>query len=129
MAAGPLEDANAAYDRGDYAAALRLWGPLANQGDADAQLKLGRMYAFGQGVPKNIAEALKWYRLAAEHGLADAQILLGLLYDFGHGVPQNDAEALKWYRLTAAKGTPLRRIISASCTTKAVGSRRTTPRR
>ncbi len=40
-AAGPLEEGFAAYDRGDYATALRLFRPLAEQGDADAQYNLG----------------------------------------------------------------------------------------
>jgi len=40
VAAGPLEDAKA-YDRGDYATALRLIRPLADQGDAAAQYLLG----------------------------------------------------------------------------------------
>ena len=35
--AGPLEDAGAAYDKGDYATALRLLRPLAEQGNAQAQ--------------------------------------------------------------------------------------------
>ena len=48
--AGPLlEDAVAAYQRGDYATALRLWHPLAEQGDAEAQFHLGVMYESGQG--------------------------------------------------------------------------------
>ena len=35
--AGPFEDGVAAYDRGDYATALRLWRPLAEEGNPDAQ--------------------------------------------------------------------------------------------
>ncbi len=31
----------AAYERGDYATALREWRPLAEQGDAEAQYNLG----------------------------------------------------------------------------------------
>jgi len=65
-AAGPLHDGNAAAQRGDYATALRLWRPLAEQGDAAAQYNLGNMYVKGAGVPQDDAEAVKWYRLAAE---------------------------------------------------------------
>ena len=60
--AGPLEDAEAAYDRGDYATALQLYTPLAAQGNAAAQNNLGWMYENGQGVPKDYDEAVKWYR-------------------------------------------------------------------
>jgi len=49
--AGPFEDALAAYERSDYATALRLFRPLANQGIAKAQYNLGVMYANGQGLP------------------------------------------------------------------------------
>src|SRR4051812_7766262 len=44
-------DAAAAYERQEYATALRLWRPLAEQGNADAQFDLGGMYETGQGVP------------------------------------------------------------------------------
>ena len=105
--AGPLEDASvayAAYHRGDYATALRLWLPLANQGDAVAQYNLGLMYERGYGVPQNYVEAMKWYRKAADRGHPTAKFNLGVTYDLGLGVPQNYAEALKWYRLAAEQG-------------------------
>ena len=41
VAAGPLEDALDAAQRGDYATAIRLWRPLADKGEADAQYILG----------------------------------------------------------------------------------------
>src|SRR5271165_3620340 len=49
-AAGPLEDSEAAYQKGDYAAALQILRPLAEQGNAIAQYDLGLMYDSGQGV-------------------------------------------------------------------------------
>jgi uncharacterized protein len=103
-AAGPFEDAQAAHGRKDYATALRLWRPLADQGHAEAQYALGFMYDSGQGVPKNHAEAAKWWRLAADQGNTFAQFNLGALYDDGKGVPQNKAEALKLYHLAAERG-------------------------
>ena len=51
--AGPFEDGLAAYQRDDYATALRLWRPLANHGDSDAQYRLGRMYLTGLGVARD----------------------------------------------------------------------------
>ena len=50
VAAGQLEVGMAAHDRGDYESAFRLWQPLAEQGDADAQTLLGIMYSEGRGV-------------------------------------------------------------------------------
>lgn len=54
-----------AYQRGDYATALREWTPAAEAGNATAQLYLGLMYERGQGVGANPAEARKWYERAA----------------------------------------------------------------
>ncbi len=60
--------------------------------------------AAGEGVPKDEAEAIKWFRRAAEQGDDDAQFVLGVWYDEGRRVPSNFAEALKWYRLAAEQG-------------------------
>ena len=102
--AEPLEDANAAYDKQDYTAALRLFRPLADQGYASAQLNLGMMYAKGQGVPQDYVQAVNWYRLAADRGYASAQIMLGIMYSKGQGVPQDYVQAARWYRLAADQG-------------------------
>ena len=77
---------------------------LAESGDAVAQIDLGFVYETGDGVPKDVAEAVKWFRLAAEQGHAFAQAKLGKIYNNGEGVPENDAEAVKWYRLAADWG-------------------------
>ena len=69
-AAGPFEDGGAALKRGDYAEALRLWRPLADQGDANAQYMLGIMYANGRGVPQNDVQAHMWFNLAASRAPA-----------------------------------------------------------
>ncbi len=103
-AAGPLEDATAAYLKGDYATALRLWRPLAEQGDASAQTRLGNSYYDGQGVSQDYAAALTWYRKAADQGYAIAQHNLGAMYEGGQGVSQDYAAALTWYRKAADQG-------------------------
>jgi len=72
-AAGPWEDGMAAYNRGDYVPALRLFRPLAEQGNAKAQKVLGIMFRKGEGVPKNPARAHMWFSLAAKRGEAGAQ--------------------------------------------------------
>ena len=74
-----------AYERQDYKTAYKLWLPLAEQGDADAQVLLGEMYDKGQGVPQDYKESIKWYRLSAEQGDAIAQYNLGVMYGKGHG--------------------------------------------
>ena len=93
-----------AYERGDYAAALREWRPLAERGDGDAQGSLGLLYALGQGVPRDFDQAIRWFRLSAGQGYAIGQNNLAVMYQNGHGVPKDHAEALKLYRMSAAQG-------------------------
>ena len=78
--------------------------PEATRGDASAQYRLGEMYAYGLGVDKDEAEAVKWYRLAAEQGYWLSQHSLGEMYAKGRGVKKDDAEALKWFKLAAEQG-------------------------
>jgi TPR repeat protein len=93
-----------AYQRGDFATALREWTPLAQQGDARAQIMLGDMYGFGRGVAQDYVEAARLWRLAAAQGDAVAQYNLGRMYDLGQGVIQDDVEAVRLYRLSAEQG-------------------------
>ena len=61
VAAGPIEDADAAYGNGNYPLALQLSRPLAEKGNVLAQTNLGLMYFYGQGVPQDYSEAVKWF--------------------------------------------------------------------
>jgi len=97
--AGPLDDGQTAYERGDYATAIQLLSPLAEQGDARAEYMLGLAYDRGNGVPQDYAKAASWYRKAAVQGAPDARAGLGALYARGQGVPQDYAQAAKWWRL------------------------------
>ncbi len=103
-AAGPWEDAAEALVRRDYAAALAILQPLAEQGYALAQGQLGVMYAEGWGAAKDERAAVRWYRLAAEQGLAEAQHNLGGMYFLGQGVTQDTVRAYMWFNLAAAQG-------------------------
>jgi len=104
VAAGPFEDAVMAYSRGDYATAMQLFRPLADQGNAIAQFNLGVMYENSKGVPQDYAEAMKWYLLAADQGGAGAQFNLGGMYANGKGVPRDYVRAYMWFNLAAAQG-------------------------
>ena len=101
-----LDEGVAAYHRGDYAAALREFRPLAEQGNAKAQYNLGLMYYNGEGVPQDYAEAVKWYRKAAEQGYAKAQYNLGLMYVGELGVPQDYVQTHMWLDLAASIFSP-----------------------
>ena len=79
----------------------------AEEGNADAQFILGKMYMNGKGVAQDHEKAIHWYRLAAEQGNADSQNNLGLMYDNGWGVAQDDEKAVHWYRLAAEHGSSI----------------------
>jgi TPR repeat protein len=102
LAAGSFEDAAAAYKKGNYATALELTRPLAEEGNVAAQFNLGVMYQLSHGVPQDNEAAVSWYRKAAEQGLAEAQYNLGVMYANGEGVPQDYAAAQMWFNLAAA---------------------------
>ena len=99
-----LQKGLSAFNRKDYETALRLWKPLAEQGNLDAQWWLGWMYRNGDGTPKDYKTAFKYYKLAAEQGYTPAQYELGEFYQYGYGVTQNEKTAVKWYRLAAEQG-------------------------
>ena len=75
-----LTDALIPYAQRDYGRALALLTPLADQGNAVAQLKLGIIFSGGKaGSPDHVA-ALRWFTKAAEQGQVDAQFELGRIY-------------------------------------------------
>jgi uncharacterized protein len=102
--ANQLAEGIAAYQRGDYASAMRLLRLLADQGMAPAQSGLCAMYTSGKSFPQDYAQAAMWCRKAADQGNADAQASLGWLYANGQGVEQDDTQALMWSTLAATRG-------------------------
>ena len=86
----------------------------AEQGDATAQFNLGIMYASGEGVPKDDAEAVRWYRKAAEQGHAFAQYNLGIRYAFGQGVLKDSVLAHMWSNIAGANGNASARELRGS---------------
>ena len=91
-----------AYDRANYATALKIWLPRAQEGDAEAQTYVGEIYEKGLGIQADYNIASQWYRKAADQGNSRAAINLGYLYEAGLGVDQDLSQAMNWYR--AASG-------------------------
>jgi uncharacterized protein len=128
---GNYDDAMTAYYKGDLATAVTMLRALAEHGNGRAQRELARMYAKGEGVPKNEDEAKKWFKMANEQAealksynqgdfetalrvfrpLADkgqplAEYILGLMYANGQGVPESYPEALTWLQKSGEQGEP-----------------------
>jgi TPR repeat protein len=107
MAGTPEEDFRAglsAFNSGDFAAAMRLWRPLADKNDARSQAGIGFMYHRGLGVKTDDVQAAFWLRKAAEQGQAEGQMMLGNLYFFGLGVKQSYPAAYAWCELAQDNG-------------------------
>src|SRR5437868_8659037 len=91
-----------AWQKTDYSAAVAIWRPLAEKGDADAAFNLGQAYRLGRGVPLNLAAAQSWLERAANNGHVDAQTTLGLLL-FQNG---NHIGGVRWLKAASDKGEP-----------------------
>jgi hypothetical protein len=99
------------YTLGDLASgtlSLQRWMVPANEGDAEAQYYVARIYANGMdNVDINYAEAARWYQMAADQGFAEAKQELGYLYERGLGVPRDELKALNLQREASGLGEQL----------------------
>ena len=85
---------------------------LAEQGNTEAQYKVGKMYEEGLGGTQDYQMAAKWYLKAAEKGDGQAQYKMGTMYTLGRGVPRDIMEAARWFGKAAQQGyEPVKRQI------------------
>ena len=66
--ADDFQDAVTIVNDGDFETAYKMLVPLAEKGQAAAQLILGMMYFKGTGVEKNIVQADKWLLISEKLG-------------------------------------------------------------
>jgi len=92
------------FDRADFATALKIWLPLAQEDDPQAQTYVGEIYEKGLGVIPDYLLAAQWYQKAADTGYSRAQINLGYLYEAGLGVPADLTQAMNLYRQASGIG-------------------------
>ncbi len=106
--AAGLDDAIAAYQRGDHAKALPGLTTAAEAGDPLAQLYLGLAYYNGHGVEENDLVAFTWFWRAAEQGDAEGQYQLAYMYTYGFGIPEGEPDpegkAVEWFTRAAEQG-------------------------
>lgn len=102
--AAELEDGFQAFKKGSYEQALRLWLPLAEKDNADAQYNLGILYQKGLGVEKNPKTAFIWYKRASANGHTDAMYNLGIMYDKGRVIYRSPKDATNWWKKAAELG-------------------------
>jgi hypothetical protein len=87
-----------AFDRSNYASALKVWLPQAEAGDAAAQNMVGEIYEKGLGADPQYDLAAKWFERASAQDYARAKVNLGYLYERGLGVSRDSLKALNLYR-------------------------------
>lgn len=104
--AGDISAGNAAFLKGNYSKALKIYSSGAQKGSMAAQTSLGLMYSKGLGTKQNYTKALKYYILAAKQGYPNAQYNIGVMFREGKGVNQDNAEAVRWYKMAASQGLP-----------------------
>ena len=96
-----------AFDRGRYLTALELAAKAAAQNDPQAHTLIGRIYADGDGVPRNAALATLWYARGAELGDAQAMFAYGLQLAEGQGAEKNLNAAAEMFEAAAMRRHPL----------------------
>jgi len=85
---------------GDWAGAVAIWRPFADQGDPDAMFNIGQAYKLGRALPLDKAVARDWYRKAALKNHLPAQANLGILLFQAGDKP----EAARWLKTAADRG-------------------------
>lgn len=89
---------------GDFAGAHAAWLPLARQGSAEAQYRLGLLFETVDGTQQNRLIVAQWYRQAAAQGHSGAQYKLGIMSFQGWGMPRDATKAASYFFEAANKG-------------------------
>ncbi len=106
LADGPakLDEALKAYHDGAFEQALQQALPLAEDGLAEAQYLIGVLLETGQGVSRNMHQAVNWYRRAAEKNHLEATKRLALINFSGAHMWTSKVRAVIWFRKAAQLG-------------------------
>jgi uncharacterized protein len=100
-----LADALIPYAQRDFVRAQELLAPLAEQGNAVAQLKLGIILSRGKAGSRDHVAARLWFTKAAENGQVEAQFELGRIYRDGLGTRVDGKAAVYWFERAAEQAT------------------------
>ena len=88
----------------NLAKAFDCFKKAAEMGYVGAFNQVGNMCFIGEGTPKDVGEAVKWFQKAADNGDEYGQYYLAWCYQHGTGVAIDFTQALSWYRKSAANG-------------------------
>ena len=96
-----LEQAQAAFDAGEYDTSFEAWSQAADAGSAKATYSVGRSYEYGQGTESDLQQAFEWYQRAADMGNSDGMYQVAEFYVEGKGVAHSQSEAFVWMKKAA----------------------------
>ena len=89
----------------DIPKGIDLLSTAARSRSLSARFNLGMAYYNGDGVPKNVIQASRWFRLAVKQNFSEAQYTLGvLLLDGEENFPKEEDEGVRLLKLAAAQG-------------------------
>ena len=93
----------AAFEKGDYKAAMTEWQSAADHNDPEAEFGLGSLYELGAGdLKQDYKKADYWYNRSSEHGNVEAQYRLALIWAVGcDDLPADLTNAYRWVLLAA----------------------------
>ena len=86
----------------------------AEQGNAEAQFRLGVIYGNGDGVELDHDQAVAWFNQAARQGHENALITLAWMYANGAGVAVDESRARELYLLAADHGSAKAQYVAAT---------------
>ena len=115
------EKCQSCYQEGNDAQAIVFLRKAAELGHAQAQCELGMCCYQGDGVARDVDEAVRWFRRAAQHGHGGGALNLGNCYSNGDGVEQNDITAAIWYLEAAHRGHTGAQFNLANCYRDGIG--------
>ena len=96
-----FQEARAASQNKEYEKANELFLQLYEAGDPRGAEMLASSYQRGQGVDKNIEEAIRWNLMAAEEfGGGRGYTNIGQMYENGDGVEQSYEKAIAYYDMS-----------------------------
>ncbi|MBL29214.1 MAG: hypothetical protein CMM50_16910 [Rhodospirillaceae bacterium] len=116
-----VDEGVSAYQAGAFDDARKIWEPLAEAGDADAQAWMGALYANGEGVESDRSVAFAWYLRSAENGNVLAMNNVGAMYAQGQGVSKDETAAAQWLEKAAEAGDSYAQFNFAVMLTKGQG--------
>ena len=110
-----------AYQSKDYATALAIWLPLAEQRHSLAQYNIAYMYQKGLGTAANEAAACTWFSQAAAQNDLAAIVATGRCYAEGKGVAQDLSLAAALYLRAAVNGDAQAQFLYAQAQERGLG--------